>query len=105
MSTLFPRELRIRAVLALLKPAAAMLFCGACIAQGTPALSLDDALRLAQDRSRLLVAQDTGGAIRGPVRGDVYWGSTARADGIAGRMAHKGQLYVLVPKAVAARLN
>lgn len=61
----------------------------------------------AQDISfrRLLVAQDTGGAIRGPVRGDVYWGSTARAESIAGRMAHKGQLYVLVPKAVAARLN
>jgi membrane-bound lytic murein transglycosylase A len=54
---------------------------------------------------RLLVAQDTGGAIRGPVRGDVYWGSTARAESVAGRMAHKGQLYVLVPKAVAARLN
>jgi membrane-bound lytic murein transglycosylase A len=53
----------------------------------------------------LLVAQDTGGAIRGPVRGDVYWGSTARAESVAGRMAHKGQLYVLVPKAVAARLN
>jgi len=54
---------------------------------------------------RLLVAQDTGGAIRGPVRGDVYWGSTVRAESVAGRMAHKGQLYVLVPKAVAARLN
>jgi membrane-bound lytic murein transglycosylase A len=53
----------------------------------------------------LLVAQDTGGAIRGPVRGDVYWGSSARAEGIAGRMAHKGQLYVLLPKAVAARLR
>ncbi|MDZ4868698.1 MAG: murein transglycosylase A [Alphaproteobacteria bacterium] len=55
--------------------------------------------------SRLMVAQDTGGAIRGPVRGDVYWGSTARAESVAGRMAHKGQLYVFVPKAVAARLN
>lgn len=54
---------------------------------------------------RLMVAQDTGGAIRGPVRGDVYWGSTARAESIAGRMAHKGQLYVLVPQSVAARLN
>ncbi len=54
---------------------------------------------------RLVVAQDTGGAIRGPVRGDVYWGSSARAESIAGRMAHKGQLYVLLPKAVAAQLN
>jgi len=54
---------------------------------------------------RLVVAQDTGGAIRGPVRGDVYWGSSARAESIAGRMAHKGQLYVLLPKAIAAKLN
>lgn len=54
---------------------------------------------------RLVVAQDTGGAIRGPVRGDVYWGASARAESVAGRMAHKGQLYVLLPKAVAARLN
>lgn len=54
---------------------------------------------------RLLIAQDTGGAIRGPVRGDVYWGSSARAESVAGRMAHKGQLFVLLPKAVAARLN
>lgn len=54
---------------------------------------------------RLVVAQDTGGAIRGPVRGDVYWGAGAKAESIAGRMAHRGKLYVLLPKAVAARLN
>ncbi|NOT42929.1 MAG: murein transglycosylase [Alphaproteobacteria bacterium] len=54
---------------------------------------------------RLVVAQDTGGAIRGPVRGDVYWGAGKRAEEIAGRMAHKGRLAVLLPKAVAARLN
>ncbi len=54
---------------------------------------------------RLVVAQDTGGAIRGPVRGDVYWGAGKRAEEIAGRMAHKGRLTVLLPKAVAARAN
>jgi membrane-bound lytic murein transglycosylase A len=54
---------------------------------------------------RLLVAQDTGGAIRGPVRGDVYWGAGPRAAEIAGRMAHRGRLYVLLPKAVVARLD
>lgn len=53
---------------------------------------------------RLVVAQDTGGAIRGPVRGDVYWGANARAESIAGRMAHKGKLFVLLPKPAAARL-
>ncbi|MFM9865758.1 MAG: murein transglycosylase A [Micropepsaceae bacterium] len=54
---------------------------------------------------RLVIAQDTGGAIRGPVRGDVYWGAGKRAEEIAGRMAHRGRLYVLLPKSVAARLN
>jgi membrane-bound lytic murein transglycosylase A len=54
---------------------------------------------------RLLIAQDTGGAIRGPVRGDVYWGATARAESIAGRMAHEGELFVLLPKPVAANLK
>lgn len=54
---------------------------------------------------RLVVAQDTGGAIRGPVRGDVYWGAGAKAESIAGRMAHKGKLFVLLPKTVASRLN
>jgi membrane-bound lytic murein transglycosylase A len=54
---------------------------------------------------RLVIAQDTGGAIRGPVRGDVYWGAGARAEEIAGRMAHRGRLVVLLPKAVAARIN
>jgi membrane-bound lytic murein transglycosylase A len=54
---------------------------------------------------RLAIAQDTGGAIRGPVRGDVYWGAGGRAEEIAGRMAHRGRLTVLLPKAVAARIN
>ena len=54
---------------------------------------------------RLVVAQDTGGAIRGPVRGDVYWGVGAKAESIAGRMAHKGSMFVLLPKSVAQRLN
>ena len=54
---------------------------------------------------RLFVMQDTGGAIRGPVRADVYWGAGKTAESIAGRMAHKGRMYVLLPKPVAAGLN
>ena len=53
---------------------------------------------------RVLVAQDMGGAIRGPVRGDVYWGYGARAESIAGRMKSTGKLYLLLPKPLAARL-
>ena len=52
-------------------------------------------------RQWLLVAQDTGGAIRGSVRGDVYWGSGERAKSIAGRMAHRGRYWALVPRGVA----
>ncbi len=52
---------------------------------------------------RLFVAQDTGGAIRGPVRGDVYWGSGAAAGAVAGRMRSRGQYYLLLPKSVVAR--
>lgn len=47
---------------------------------------------------RLLVAQDTGGAIRGPVRGDVFWGFGNEAEAIAGRMKHQGRMWVLLPK-------
>jgi len=54
---------------------------------------------------RLFVAQDTGGAIRGPVRGDVYWGAGQEAESIAGRMAHKGNMFVLLPKPLAAKVN
>jgi membrane-bound lytic murein transglycosylase A len=53
--------------------------------------------------NRLLVAQDMGGAIRGPVRGDVYWGYGSRAESIAGRMKSTGKLYLLLPKPLAAR--
>jgi membrane-bound lytic murein transglycosylase A len=53
---------------------------------------------------RLLVAQDAGGAIRGPVRGDVFWGAGAEAEARAGAMQDKGRIWLLVPPAVAARL-
>ncbi len=58
------------------------------------------------DRSfaKLLVAQDTGGAIRGPVRGDIFWGFGAVPQAIAGRMKSNGRFFVFVPKRVAAAL-
>jgi len=49
---------------------------------------------------RLLIAQDTGGAIRGPVRGDLFWGFGPEAEALAGRMKHRGKLWVLLPKGV-----
>ncbi len=53
---------------------------------------------------RLMVAQDTGGAIRGPVRGDIFWGAGEDAGAIAGAMKARGEMYVLVPRRVAERL-
>lgn len=51
-----------------------------------------------QPLTRLMVAQDTGGAIRGPVRADFYWGSGAEAGAQAGKMSQQGQMWVLLPK-------
>jgi peptidoglycan lytic transglycosylase A len=50
---------------------------------------------------RLLVAQDTGGAIRGPVRGDVFFGFGAAAESEAGKMRATGTYYLLLPRGVA----
>jgi membrane-bound lytic murein transglycosylase A len=58
-----------------------------------------------QPLRRLMVAQDTGAAIRGPVRGDVYWGSGETAARYAGPMRQQGRFFVLLPKAVAKRLG
>lgn len=58
--------------------------------------------RPARRLHRLFVAQDTGGAIRGPVRGDLFWGFGPEAESIAGRMKHRGKLWVLLPKGVGA---
>jgi membrane-bound lytic murein transglycosylase A len=53
---------------------------------------------------RLVVTQDTGGAIRGPVRGDLFWGAGPEAEANAGAMQAKGRIWLLVPAGVAARL-
>jgi membrane-bound lytic murein transglycosylase A len=48
---------------------------------------------------RVLIAQDTGSAIIGPARGDLYVGSGDQAGTIAGRVRHKVEFVVLAPKA------
>ena len=53
---------------------------------------------------RLMIAQDTGGAIRGPVRGDVFWGAGREAAARAGAMNARGRMFVLLPKARAEAL-
>lgn len=53
---------------------------------------------------RLFIAQDIGGAIRGPVRGDVYFGFGKKAEAGAGAMNQMGRFYALLPKPVVERL-
>lgn len=51
--------------------------------------------------NRLMVAQDTGGAITGEIRGDVFWGFGDEAEEIAGRMANAGRYWLFLPRNLA----
>lgn len=57
----------------------------------------------AQPLQRLVAAQDTGGAIRGAVRADFYWGSGAEAGAQAGRMRQQGRMWILWPRGETLR--
>lgn len=54
-----------------------------------------------QPLQRLVMAQDTGGAIRGVVRADFFWGFGNEAGALAGRMKQQGQMWVLLPRGSA----
>jgi membrane-bound lytic murein transglycosylase A len=53
---------------------------------------------------RLMLALDTGSAIVGPARGDIFTGSGYEAGELAGTVRNEADFYILVPKAAAARL-
>jgi membrane-bound lytic murein transglycosylase A len=56
---------------------------------------------LAEDEKpyqRLVLAQDTGGAIKGAVRADVFFGQGEKAERLAGTMKQQGKLFVLLPR-------
>lgn len=59
----------------------------------------------AQDFNRLMVAQDTGGAIRGGIRGDIYFGHGERAEALAGKQAMRGSYSLLLPNILAETVN
>jgi membrane-bound lytic murein transglycosylase A len=50
---------------------------------------------------RLMIAQDTGSAITGPGRGDIFFGSGARAASLAGDVRHSACMVLLLPRASA----
>jgi len=49
--------------------------------------------------ARLMIAQDTGVAIKGPARGDLFWGTGTVAGRVAGRFQHGARFTVLLPRA------
>ncbi len=55
--------------------------------------------------NKLTVAADTGGAIKGEIRADYFWGYGDEALEYAGRMKEKGKLYILIPKDKKQVLN
>jgi membrane-bound lytic murein transglycosylase A len=71
---------------------------------GTP-FFIDADLPIANDKAttkfrRLVVAQDTGSAIVGPARADIYFGAGDEAARMAGRIKNTGRFYLLLPRAL-----
>ena len=68
----------------------------------TPKLDKLDKGKIIRGKSlnKFMVAQDTGGAIKGSVRGDVFWGVGNAAKFLAGHMNSKGRYWLLIPKGV-----
>ena len=64
-------------------------------------LETRDPLDRSRPIRRLMIAQDTGGAIRGAVRGDFFWGAGARAEAAAGEMQEPGTFHILLPRTIA----
>jgi membrane-bound lytic murein transglycosylase A len=57
-----------------------------------------ESARAASIFHRLMIAQDTGSAIVGPARADLYWGAGEDAAQIAGRIRHPGRFVMLLPR-------
>jgi membrane-bound lytic murein transglycosylase A len=68
------------------------------VALGAPVYLSTTWPNTADPLERLMVAQDTGGAIAGGVRADFFWGFGDEAGSLAGRMRQQGRMWVLWPK-------
>lgn len=65
---------------------------------GAPVLLATTYPNSSEPLNRLMLAQDTGGAIKGAVRADFFWGFGDDAGRQAGRMKQAGRMWVLLPK-------
>lgn len=54
---------------------------------------------------RLVISQDTGSAIKGAVRADIFFGSDERAEDLASNMNSKGKYYILLPNTVIQKIK
>ncbi|MGZ8995172.1 MAG: murein transglycosylase A, partial [Rhodospirillales bacterium] len=81
-----------------LTPGRSLAVDPAFIALGVPLWLESEEPLSGEPLRRLVVAQDTGGAVKGPVRGDLFWGSGAAAGERAGAMKAEGRYYLLIPK-------
>ncbi len=70
------------------------------IPMGAPVYLATTRPNTAEPLNRLMVAQDTGGAIAGAVRVDFFWGFGDAAGQQAGKMRQAGRMWVLLPKAM-----
>ncbi|USI73952.1 murein transglycosylase A [Sphingomonas morindae] len=81
---------------------------GVSVAADPRFVPLGAPLWLSADRREaagLWIAQDTGGAIKGPNRVDTFWGAGAEAERVAGGMAARGTALLLLPQGTLARLG
>jgi membrane-bound lytic murein transglycosylase A len=83
-----------------LTPLRSLAIDDAFLPYGVPVfLDAEDPRNSGARLQRLMMAQDTGGAILGAVRGDVFWGYGDEAESAAGRMKSRGRYWLLVPRA------
>lgn len=88
---------------AALTPGRSLAVDPAFIPHGLPVwVATRDPLDAGRPLARLALAQDSGAAIKGPLRVDIFFGSGAGAAAAAGAMKHPGALFVLRPKALPA---
>ena len=73
------------------------------VALGLP-LFLDTVDPAGRPLRRVVMAQDTGAAIKGPVRGDFFWGTGEEAFDKAGRMKSGGRYWLLLPQRRSPRI-
>jgi membrane-bound lytic murein transglycosylase A len=73
------------------------------VSLGTPLFLKTTYSSLNKPLNRLVMAQDTGGAIKGAIRADFFYGFGDKAGELAGRMKYPGQIWILWPKGAALK--